>query len=86
MIVGRCAEATFSRTGKYGEEGIDGLRLFKYLWWLLYQLGENWLEVLWNIRKARQVWGRLGKLLRREEADPSIIEFVLVNGAGIVTF
>ena len=35
---------------------------------------KNRLAVLRNIRKVRQVWGRLGKLLRREGADPFVLE------------
>ena len=46
-------------------------------------------EVLRNVRKARRVWNRLGKLLRREGAEPrvsamfyrSVVHTVLLFGA-----
>ena len=45
--------------------------------------------MLRNIRRARQVWGDLGKLMRREGADPiisskfyrSVVQVVLLLGA-----
>ena len=53
------------------------------------QSDNNWSVVLMNIRKVRKVWGRLGKLLRREGADPfvssklycSVVQAVLILGA-----
>ena len=47
---------------------------FKYLGWVLHRLDEDWPEVRWKIWRARQVWGRLGKLLRRERAYPIILD------------
>ena len=43
--------------------------MFKYLRQLLDWSDDNWPEVLRSIRKARQVWGHIGKLLGREGAD-----------------
>ena len=50
---------------------------------------DNWLAVLRNVGKARRVWRRLGKLLRREGADPrvsamfyrEVVQAVLLFGA-----
>ena len=63
--------------------------MFKYLGQLLYRLDGDWPEVLHNIRKARQVWGRRRKLLRREGvySDVSktfyhaVLQVVLLFGA-----
>ena len=32
---------------------------------------DDWPAVLRNIKKARNVWGRIGKLLRREVLEPA---------------
>ena len=48
--------------------------MFKYLGRLLDRSNEDWPTFLCNIRKARQVWGKFKKLLRREEAEPSVSE------------
>ena len=71
-IVSRCAEATFSLTGEDKADCIEGMGMFKYFWSLLDQLEDDWLEVLRNIRKSRQVWGRLRKILRREGEETFI--------------
>ena len=62
---------------------------FEYLGCVLHWLDEDFPEVVWNIGGARQVWGRLGKLLRREGADPivsaklyrEVVQAVLLFGA-----
>ena len=41
---------------------------------MLDRLDNDWPAVLRNIRKARQVWGRIGKFLRREGAEPAVSE------------
>ena len=46
----------------------------RYLGRHLYQIDDDWPDVRWNIMRARLVWGRLGKLLRREGADPRVTE------------
>ena len=53
---------------------IEWVGRFKYLERLLDRSDKNWTTVFHNIWKARQVWGRLGKLLWREEAEPTISE------------
>ena len=55
-------------------ECFEGLDPFKYLGRVLHQTDNDCPEVLSNIRRARQVWGRLGKLMRREGADTIISE------------
>ena len=62
-------EETFSPTGEDGAEIVEGVELFKYLGRPLDRSDDNWPEVLRSIRKARQVWGHIGKLLGREGAD-----------------
>ena len=73
-IASRCLEETFSITGEEKEERIEVVEVFKYLGWILEWSDNDCLVVLRNIRKSRQVWGRLGKLLQREGAEPSVLE------------
>ena len=42
---------------------------FKYLGILIDRSEDDWTAVLRNIRKSRQVRGRIGKLLWREGSD-----------------
>ena len=71
-IAARYSEATFSLTGEKEAEQIEGVEVFKYLRRLLDRSDDDWLVVLRNISKAMQVWGRLGKLLQREGAEPAV--------------
>ena len=48
--------------------------MFKYLGRLLDRSDDDYPEVLRNTWKARQVWGRIGKFLRREGAYPAVSE------------
>ena len=64
-------EAKFSLTGEEETEHIEGVEVFKHLEQMLDRSDNDWTEVLHIIRKARQVWGRLGKLLWREGAEPA---------------
>ena len=56
---------------------------------VLHMLDKDWSSVLCNIRRARQVWGSLGKLLRSEEVDlivsakfyRAVVQAVLLFGA-----
>ena len=45
---------------------------FKYLGQNLDQMDDDWPAVSQKIMWARSVWGRLGKLLRREGAEPKV--------------
>ena len=47
--------------------------LFKYLERLMDRLDDDWPALLQNIKKSRQVWGRLGKMLQREGADLAVL-------------
>ena len=73
-VAAKCPGATFSLTGDDGTECFEGVDAFKYLGRVLHRTDDDWPAVLRNIRRARQVWGRLGKFLRREGADPIIPE------------
>ena len=48
--------------------------MFKYLGRLLDLPNNDCLEFLRNTRKARQDWGRLGKMLYREGSEPAVSE------------
>ena len=56
---------------------------------ILDRSDDDWIAVRWNARKARQVWIRLEKLLRREGADQrasemfywAVVQAVLILGA-----
>ena len=67
-------EASFSITGEDEVGFIEGLGIFKYLGRKLYCPYYDWPTVRRNIRKVRQVWGRLGKLILRERLDQSVSE------------
>ena len=63
---GDSGKVTFSSTGDDGAEFFEGVNSFKYLGRVLHQEDDDLPVVLHNIRRARQVWRRLGKFLRRE--------------------
>ena len=71
-IAAKCTGATFSLTGDNRAECFEGVDSFNYLRRVLHQSDEDWSEVRRNIRRARQVWGRLEKLLSMEGAEPII--------------
>ena len=52
---------------------MEGLATFKYLWRPLDHTDNGWPEIRQNIKRARTVWGRLEKLLRRERAEPRVV-------------
>ena len=66
-----------------------GVDTFKYLGRVLDRSDDNWPTVLWGVMKACRVWNRLGKLLRREGAEPqvsavfyrAVVQTVLLLGA-----
>ena len=55
-------------------ELIEEVGKLKYLGRLLDRSDDYWSAVLHNIKKARPVWGRLGKLLLREGAELTVSE------------
>ena len=65
-------EMEFRFTKKRGGEKIEVVALFKYLEWPLYQSDDELPAVRQKIRKARQVWGILGFIMKREGANPII--------------
>ena len=67
-IKARCLEATFILTGEKEAERIKGVEVLKHLGRLMERSDYDWPEVVHNIRRERQVQGRLRKLLCREGA------------------
>ena len=63
-IANWCTEVNFSLKGEEGAENIELVDVFNYLGQPLDRSCDNCSEVLSNIRKAQQVWGWLGKLLK----------------------
>ena len=55
-------------------ECFEGVDSFKYLGRILHHTDEDWPAVCRKIWRARQVWGRSGKLLSRYGVDPIILE------------
>ena len=47
--------------------------MLKYLGQLLDCLDKDRPAVLFNIRNARQVWGRLGNIIWRERSEPAVL-------------
>ena len=92
-IVSQCTEATFSLMREDGVEIIKGVDVFNYLGRPLDQLDNKWPVVISNIRKVRQGWGLLGKLLWREGGGGGpfvssnfyreVVQAVLLFGEGI---
>ena len=88
-IAENCTRATFSLTGADGAEFSKGVYAFKYLGRVLHFTYDDWLAVLCNFWRARQVLGHLGKFIRREGADPItsvnfyqvVVQVVLLLGA-----
>ena len=55
----------------YGEP-IEAVLKFKYLGRFLTSTDNDWLAVVGNLKKARQSWGRLARVLSREGAEPKV--------------
>ena len=72
LLSSQCEEATLSLKREDKAEFIEIVETFKYMRWILYFSDNDWPEVFRNFRKTRQVWSRLGKLPRREGADPLV--------------
>ena len=78
-IAAKCTGETFSLTGDEGAECLEGVDACKYLGRVLHQTDDDWPAVIHNIRRAIQVCGRLGKLLRWKGADPDGIQDSIWN-------
>ena len=68
-LVQRAGEMKFSIYGRDDKPLIEGMKKFQYLGSMLKHTYNDWPAVHRNIGKAREVWKRLGKLLRLEGAD-----------------
>ena len=55
----------------YGEL-VEVVLEFKYLGRILMATYKDWLAVAGNLKKARQIWGRLARVLSRGGADPKV--------------
>ena len=53
-------------------ECIEQVETFKYPGRMLDWSGDNWLAVHQNFGKAHRVWIQLGKLIRRDRAEPQV--------------
>ena len=62
----------FNLDGEEGDEIVENVPTFQYLGRPLDQTDDDWPAVRQNIMRARSVWGRLGKILGREGADPKV--------------
>ena len=78
-IAAKCMGATFILTGEDGAECFEGVESFKCLGRVLHRSDKDWPVVIRNIRRARQFWGWLEKLLRREGEDPDCLSKVLLR-------
>ena len=53
---------------------VEGVENFKYLGQTLDQTDDDWPAVRQKIMRARLIWGRLGKIMRREGAEPRVLK------------
>ena len=53
-------------------ETLDNLTAFKYLVRELMEVGGDWPSVAGNLRKARNLWVRMSRILSREGEDPKV--------------
>ena len=58
---------------------MENVTAFRYLGRPLDQTDDDYTAVRWNIMRARLVWGRLGKLIRREGAEPRVLEMLYME-------
>ena len=79
----------FSLYKEEGEDMVEGVENFKYLWRTLDQTDDDWPAVWLSIMRARSVWGRLGTLIIWKGAETkvsvmfyrAVIQLVLLFGA-----
>ena len=71
-ITEKCSEATLSLIGEDEAERVETVVSALSLGRLLDRSDDDWPLILHNIRKARQVWGRIGELLWRERAETTV--------------
>ena len=73
-MAARCGNMEFIMYREEGYNMVEGVANFKYMGENLDQTDDNWPAVRQNIMCTRLVWGRLGKLLRREGAELKVSE------------
>ena len=56
-----------------GDTPIENVKQFKYLGRILEENDDDWLAVQGNVCRARQKWGRIGRILSKEKAKPRIM-------------
>ena len=66
----RCGEMEFILYGREVDALVEGVAKFKYLGRPLDKMYHDWPAVRRNFKWEWRFWGRLGKLLRREGAEP----------------
>ena len=51
---------------------LQSVTSFKYMGWVLTASDDDWPEVVGNLKKARNSWSRLTRILGREGANPRV--------------
>jgi hypothetical protein len=68
---------------------IKNVSEFKYLGRIVAYNDDDWPAVIWNLKKARIVWGKLGRILSKEGTNPkamasvykAVVQAVLLYGS-----
>ena len=55
---------------------VEGVTKFKYMGRPLDQMDDELMAVRQNVKQARRLWGRLGEMIRREGAEPIVVEIL----------
>ena len=70
----RWVETEFRLYRGEGDDMAEPVEDFKYIGRPMDQTENYWTATKRKIMRVRTVWGRLGRLLRREGADPTVLE------------
>ena len=73
-MAARCGEMELNLDEEEGDERVENVPTFQYMWPPLDQTYDDWAAVRLNIIRERSVLGRLETLLQREVADPKVSE------------
>ena len=65
-------QESLNRAFQAYREPLETVTSFKYLGRVLTAGDDDWLAVAGNLRKARESWTRMTRILGREGADPRI--------------
>ena len=82
----RYGEMEFRLCSRKGYALVEVVSHFKYLGWAPDQTDDDWLVVQRNFRRARRVWGSLGKIIQREWVDTKVAEMfyrVVLQAVGL---